>query len=99
MATRKTSSKKAEPVLALGKNVFIRTVTHYYTGRVAFIDRAKNLLVLEDAAWIADTGRFADAMRDGTASEIEPFTNPVEINLASMVDATLWVSPLPRVQK
>jgi hypothetical protein len=45
----------------IGANYFIRTVTHYHTGRL--VEVTENELVLEDAAWIANSGRFADAPR------------------------------------
>lgn len=55
--------------------MFVRTVTHYYTGRVVGVsDKA---ILLEDAAWIADTGRFADALRTGILSEVEPYPDGV----------------------
>jgi len=40
----------------VGEKYFIRSVTHYYTGRLKTITDTD--LVLEDAAWIADTVRF-----------------------------------------
>lgn len=45
----------------VGKNYFIRTVTHHHTGKlVAVYDHE---LVLENAAWIADDGRLSDALK------------------------------------
>ena len=61
----------AEHPYQLGKNYFIRTVTHYYTGRLVRVTAQE--LVLEDAAWIADTGRFANALETGELQEVEPF--------------------------
>ena len=75
----------------------IRTVTLYYTGRVALVKASE--VVLSEAAWIADTGRFHDALRDGTLSEVEPFVGPVSINRGSIIDVTEWKHPLPRLQK
>lgn len=42
----------------VGEKVFVRTVTHHYTGKLTAAD--EQWLVLHDAAWIADDGRFAD---------------------------------------
>ena len=56
-------------------------------------------IVLDDAAWIADTGRFYNALKDGTLSEVEPFIGPVSINRGSIVDVTEWKHALPRTQK
>jgi len=80
-----------------GEQVFIRTVTHYYTGKVIFC--GKGYVELGHAAWVADTGRFHDALMKGTLSEVEPFPDSVKIPLTAIVDATLWRHQLPRVQK
>jgi len=77
--------------------VFIRTVTHYYTGRIIQID--PDVLVLADAAWIGDTGRFHIALRDGSISEVEPFAHPVAISRSAIVDCTHWPHALPRAAK
>lgn len=53
-----------------GEAYLIRTVTYHLVGRVKQILR--DCLVLEDAAWVADSGRFMQAIRDGKLSEVEP---------------------------
>lgn len=83
--------------LSVGKAVMVRLVTHYYTGRVVKLTASE--IVLADAAWIADTGRWADALSKGTLSEVEPFPGLVTLNRGALVDATEWKHPLPRVQK
>ena len=80
-----------------GEQVFIRTVTHYYTGRVFFC--GKGYVELSHAAWIADTGRFSDFLVNGTPTEVEPFPDNVRIPLTAIVDATLWRHALPKDQK
>ena len=37
----------------IGKNVFVRTVTHHYTGHLTGFEQG-GFLELDDAAWIAD---------------------------------------------
>ena len=81
----------------LGQNVLIRTVTMHYTGRVVAITDSD--IVLEDAAWIADTGRYADSLATGSLSEIEPYSDPVAVCRGVIVDFTAWKHELPRVQK
>jgi hypothetical protein len=81
----------------VGKSYLIRSVTMYYTGRLMRITDTD--LVLEDAAWIADTGRFHDALRKGVLNEVEPFMRPVIVPRACIVDATEWCHALPREQK
>ena len=94
------TSKKAETKnhsLKIGMQYFIRGVTHYYTGRLGAVTETD--LVLEDAAWIADTGRFTDALKSGVFNEIEPFSKPVIVARAAIVDYTEWPHTLPREQK
>jgi len=76
-----------------GKNVYVRTLTFHYTGRV--IQGDAHSLILEDAAWIADSGRFGEALLSGRLSEIEPFPDgPVYVS--AIVDVTEWTHELPR---
>jgi hypothetical protein len=82
-----------------GKNVFIRCVTLYYTGKLESVDG--DIAELSSAAWVADTGRFATALETGKLSEVEPFPAdaPVYVNLGAMVDAVEWTHDLPTKQK
>lgn len=80
-----------------GKSYLIRTVTLYYTGRV--VDIKGKFIQLEEAAWIADTGRWADASKDGSFKEIEPFANDPWINTDSVIDAQEITYKLPTNQK
>ena len=84
-------------ILGVGKKVFIRTVTHHFTGKVKKIDKMG--VVLETAAWIADDGRFSDALTKGILNEVEPYPDPVWIPLTAIIDATNWNFDLPTVQK
>lgn len=81
----------------IGKAYFIRTATYACTGLLVAI--YKEELVLKDAAWIADTGRFHDALKNGVFAEIEPFVNPIIVSRGGIIDATEWQHPLPREQK
>jgi hypothetical protein len=88
---------RAHPYL-VGENYFIRTVTFHYTGRL--VEVFEHELVLEDASWIADDGRFADAVAKGAFNEIEPYpVGRVIIGRGAIVDATTVSFPLPRKQK
>lgn len=81
----------------VGKKYFIRTVTYFVTGKVKKI--SGGFLVLENAAWIADTGRFSDALKSGNFSEVEPVDVQVYLNLNSITDGFEWLHKLPRDQK
>lgn len=84
-------------VWQVGKNYVIRTVTMIQTGRL--IEVTNDELVLEDAAWIADTGRWMNFLKDGKISEVEPFQDPIIVGRHSIIDATEWRHKLPREQK
>lgn len=71
----------------IGEKYQIRTVTMTLTGELIYV--GPNELVIKDAAWIADTGRFSDAVKDQTKySEVEPFEENVIIGRGSIIDAT-----------
>ena len=80
----------------VGKNVFVRTVTHHHTGRL--INADERFLQLEDAAWIADDGRFATALATGRLSEVEPFPGNCLVSIGSLIDVCEWTHDLPRTQ-
>ena len=81
-----------------GKNVFIRTVTYHYTGRVVSV--SKSTIVLEEAAWIGDSGRWSAALATGVLDEVEPYpAGPVCISRGAVVDVSVWGHPLPRTVK
>ena len=70
----------------IGSIYLIRTVTMIDTGRLVGITPQE--LILEDAAWIADTGRFADALKSCTFGEVEPFPDGrVIVGRGGIIDA------------
>jgi hypothetical protein len=82
----------------IGEAYLIRTVTMIDTGRLVAV--TEHELVLEDAAWIADTGRFANCLKTGDFVEVEPFPEGrVIVGRGAVVDACKLSAPLPRVQK
>ncbi len=81
----------------IGKPYLIRTVSMIDTGRVVEVTAQE--IVLEDAAWIADTGRFSDALKSCNFGEVEPFPDGrVIINRSSVIDACR-ISEVQRSQK
>ena len=81
----------------VGKNYLIRTVTMIDTGRLVAVTQQE--LVLEDAAWIADTGRFADAVAKAEFGEVEPFPDGrVILGRGAVIDA-VQIKVVPRSQK
>lgn len=80
----------------VGKKFFIRTVTYHLTGKVTKI--VGNILCLEDAAFIAESGRFMQAIKDGTLNEVEP-VGEAFVNFAAVTDFFPWKHELPKEQK
>ena len=80
-----------------GQNYVIRTVTMIQVGKL--VNVTDNELVLENASWIADTGRWFDFLKDGTYKECEPFIDFVIVGRGSIIDATIWSHTLPNKQK
>jgi len=82
----------------IGGPYFIRTVTMHYTGKLVQVYAGE--LVLEDTAWIADSGRFHEALMKGTLNEVEPFpAGKVIVSRYSVIDVSVWTHDLPRVPK
>ena len=81
----------------IGKKYFIRTVTMHLTGELISISNQE--LVLKDAAWIADSGRLNEFVKDvSNANEVEPFQNNVIIGRGAIVDATLIDNIITKVK-
>ncbi len=77
---------KDEHPFEIGAIYLIRTVTMIDTGRLIRVTPTE--LVLEEAAWIANTGRFADALKKLSFSEVEPFPDgEVIIGRGAIIDA------------
>jgi len=80
----------------VGSIYLIRTVTMSDTGRLVSVTPQE--LVLEEAAWIADTGRFSDAVKKAEFGEVEPFPDgKVIIGRGAIVDA-VKIKVAPRSQ-
>lgn len=83
----------------IGKAYLIRSVTHINIGIVKTV--GDNEIILSSASWIADTGRYHDALKYGTdkLNEVEPYLDDVIINRSAVVDATIWRHSPPTEQK
>jgi len=80
----------------VGSKVFLRTVTYHLVGKI--IKKEGDWVELEEASWVADSGRFHEAIADGTLSEVEHVGSAV-VNLATVTDAFPWVHELPKKSK
>ena len=77
---RKDSIPKQSPKVqsvkspyVVGQQIYIETVTKYYAGTLVAVTDQE--FVLEDAAWIADTGRFHEFCVKFNPTECEPCGN------------------------
>ena len=96
MTTKDKVSKSVE-IWQLGQVYLIRTATMIDTGRLVGV--GEHELLLEDAAWVADTGRFATALKKCEFNEVEPFPDGyVVIGRGSIIDAVI-IASAPRTQK
>jgi hypothetical protein len=81
----------------IGANYLIRTATMIDAGKLVAV--TEHELVLEDASWIADTGRFGKALEKGTFNEVEMFpAGQVIVGRGSLIDA-VQITTLPTTTK
>jgi hypothetical protein len=70
---------------AVGSKVVIRTVTYHHVGVVK--DVGEGFVILSDASWIADSGRWGDFLRTGNPSESEKYPGDCVVYFGAMVDS------------
>jgi len=80
----------------VGKKWFFRTVTYHLVGMA--VKMIGKIVVLESASWVADSGRFMNAIKNGELNEVEP-VGTVFVNLDTVTDFFPWNHDLPREQK
>ena len=81
----------------IGKPYLIRTVTMIDTGTLEAV--TEHEIILRDASWIADTGRFAAALESCDYNEVEPFpTGLVAVGRGAIIEA-LRIAKVPRAVK
>ena len=97
LSMEKGLEKQNNHPFEIGKKYLVRTVTMIQVGRLVAVYPTE--LVLEDASWIADTGRFSETLKTGEYDEIEPFDKPIIIGRGSIIDATQIDSKLPKERK
>ena len=75
----------SNPFMVVGKDYFVKTVTEYYTGELLWV--GEHEIVINNVAWIADTGRFNEFLIGKTVNEVEPYpkNEPVIIGRGAIV--------------
>lgn len=87
----------SESPFKIGEAYLFRTVTHIEVGRVKAIKG--QFVELEDASWIADTGRYHDCLSRGVFNEVEPYPLYTGVNTQSLINYAPWPHELPKDQK
>jgi len=94
--SRLEESSKDHPYM-VGAAYLIRTVTFTTVGVLTHVYDKE--LVLTDASWIPDTGRFSNMLKDGlevqSESEVEPYESDVIVSRLSIVDVTRYGHNVP----
>jgi len=80
----------------VGKKWFFRSVTYHLVGEVKKVNGL--IIQLSNASWVADSGRFMQAIKDGTLDEVEP-VGQAFLNFSTVVDFFPWNHRLPTKQK
>ena len=80
----------------VGKKFFFRTVTYHIVGKV--VGFFGSVVQMEEASWVADSGRFADAIKTGILDEVEPL-GEWYVNTQTVTDFGPWKHKLPKDQK
>ena len=93
MLETKSENKSTDSVSpwVIGDKYLIRTVTMTLIGKLEHA--GVNELVLSTAAWVADSGRFYKALKNGifeSEAEVEPFKNNAIVGRGAIIDATVW---------
>jgi len=82
----------------IGENYFIRTVTMIQIGKLIKVTPQE--LILENAVWIGNTGRFTQALEDGILDEVELFPKgEIIVGRNAVIDACIWLHDVPTEQK
>ena len=81
----------------VGKKLFLRTVTYHILGKVEKV--MGGFVELSTASWVADSGRFMQAIQKGELKEVEPIKSVVWVNLNTVTDMIIWKHPLPTSQQ
>jgi len=80
----------------VGKSLFMRTVTYHVVGKVEKV--VGTFLLLSNASWVASSGRFMNAIKEGKLDEVEPL-GEWAVNYNTITDMGEWKHSLDIGQK
>jgi hypothetical protein len=93
----KNDSNDSGLPFTVGDKVLIRTVTLYQLGVVRRI--TDEFIELSDGGWVADMGRFGEALATGKVNEFERAPSWCLVARGSIVDIHPWAHEIPKVTK
>src|SRR5512146_745928 len=82
--------KANECPFVIGKSYFVRLATYHVLGTVDRIVGDFVVLKAGTASWIADSGRFQQAIDDGKLNEVEPVGTEIFFNMNNVIDVYPW---------
>ena len=88
--------EKNDHPFKVGESYFFRTVTYHFVGTIKEI--VGKWIILKDASWVADSGRFNVALEKGELSEVE-YMDKAILNMDTITDASAWANKLPKESK
>lgn len=101
LAQQKKTVVSKEAGWEIGENYLVRTVTHIQVGKLEDINDKE--IILSNASWVADTGRFHNMLKNGLDnvenSEVEPFIDDIIVNRGALIEATKYRHQLPKKVK
>jgi hypothetical protein len=97
MATKKLSTKTPQLPFKEGDAILLRTVTMIDLGRVRTI--GPDYIVLDEAGWVADTGRFSRMLETGELNEFEKAPSWLLVGRGAICDVFPWPHALPKATK
>ena len=94
----KANEPSCDSPYVIGQAYLFRLVTHHQTGIVKKVYHTE--ILLEQAAWIPDDGRYHKALRDSEFKEVEPVPDgvPMIIGRGALIDA-VPIDNVPREVK
>lgn len=83
--------------LQVGRGYLFRTATDYWSG--ILIDQTATELLIDRAAWISETGRLSQALRNNSFEEVEPVPGPFPLERQGLMASIPLTGDPPTEQK
>ena len=99
--SEREEKSSSDSLFEIGEKYFIRTVTYHAIGKC--VDIVDGFVFLDEAMWVADSGRLSNALKEGmdkqSSAELEVFPSTLRINISSIVDFTEYEPKIILLQK